>query len=499
MDKEIKRKIGIVCSLMIYFIYVVLLMVRTKMLIISYGSEVNAVFQTSSQVFSYLTLFESGMSAAYQFRLYEPVSQKKIQEIIGLYVGLKKSMKKIALKMTVALIVVSMSYPFIMDRISLSVVKAGMILFLLGLRFVIPYIISIALKTILNVYDYKYVVDNVDSVGYVSITVIEIFAISEFCWSIYAVLLIGCVGNIVMGLVYLFLVRTLCSEIHSEKVTPNFEPEGMTKDILFHRITGLFNSNVDTIILSLFDIMLVTPYHAYCSITNYFSQVVNKISENYRTKIGMKIEKRDPDLYNYFQLMISFHMIAAIITVSMFVLNINCFVCLWIGREYMLSNTCVVLMGLYLVHRMTNNSIYLVRDGAGLYKESKWFSFWEGILNVILSMILVRYFGIEGVLFATVFAVYTILAPGNARLAYTKVMGRKNTLWADHLIIIITSALLVWGIGDGISAKANITWEEFVVKLAVQGSICTVAGILVVIIVKWKYISLLWKQRYCNV
>ena len=163
MGKETKRYVGIICSLFMYFVYVILLTVRTKMLIGSYGSEVNAVFQTSSQIFTYLILFESGMSAAYQFKLYEPVNDKDMKKIAGLFNGLKKSMRKIALRMTAVLLVIAVIYPLIMNRVSISFMKAGLILCLLGIRFVIPYFVSIANKTLLNVYDYKYVVDNVDS------------------------------------------------------------------------------------------------------------------------------------------------------------------------------------------------------------------------------------------------------------------------------------------------------------------------------------------------
>lgn len=489
MRKESRRQLGIISSLCMYFLYVALLMLRTKLLIISYGSEVNAVFQTSGQIFTYLILLESGMGAAYQFKLYEPVDCKDIKKVAGLFNGLKKSMQKIAVRMTAVLLAISMLYPFIMNRVSVSFMKAGLILFLLGIRFVIPYFVSIASKTLLSVYDYKYVVDNVDSLGYIFITAAEIFAIWRLHWPVYGVLLIGCIGNIVIGLVYALFIQRVCAGIREIEAVPDFEPEGMTKDILFHQITGLLNSNIDTIILSIVNIMLVTPYHAYYSIMNYFSQVINKINENYRTKIGMKIKQDDQNLYSYFQVLLAFHMVAAIVSVSAFVLNINSFIYLWIGKEFLLSNTCVLLLALYLMLRMTINVIFLVRDGAGLYKESKWFSFREGIVNLILSVILVRFWGIEGILFATVFATYTMLLPGNARLSYNKVMGRRNTVWIDYLIMIITAACLIWGFGGGFGEIENISWKILLFRLIKQTFAGTIMAVVVVVIAKWNYIS----------
>lgn len=493
MKRETKRQIGILCSLLMYFIYVVLLTVRTRVLITNYGSEVNAVFQTSNQIFAYLILFESGMSAAYQFKLYGSVNDKDAKKISSLYMGLRSSMKKIAFKMTAALFIVSIFYPFIMDRISISFAKAGVMLLLLGMRFVIPYFVSLASKTLLNVYDYKYIVDNIDSAGYIVITVAEILAAVWLHCSVYAVLLVGCIGNIIIGIIYIYLVKKFCGAIQDASVTPDYEPEGMTKDILLHQITGLFNSNVDTIILSVTNIMLVTPYHAYYSTMNYFPQFINKINENYRTKIGMKIKKCDQNLYDYFQIIMAFHMIAAITTVSIFILNINSFISLWIGREYTLSSCCVFLLGLYLMHRMIINNIYLVRDGAGLYKESKWFSCAEGIVNLVLSIILVRYWGIEGILFATVFATFTMLVPGNAKLVYNKVMGKRNTLWLDYLVIIIAVGIFIFGFSRSMNEGESVSWNTLIIKIFLQTCLCGIGATVTVAFIKWKYISQIFK------
>lgn len=495
MGKERRRQLGIICSLFMYFLYVVLLMIRTKMLIAHYGGEVNAVFQTSNQIFAYFILFESGMSAAYQFKLYGPVNDKDGRRIASLFIGLKKSMKKIAVKMMVILVVVSLVYPFIMNRVSLSFFKTGLMLLLLGFRFIIPYAVSVASKTLLNVYDYKYIIDNIDSLGYMAITFLEVFIMERVHCSVFDVLIAGCIGNILIGLVYTCVVRKLCDEACGKAAVPDYEPEEMTGDILFHQVTGLLNSNIDTIILSIFNIMLVTPYHAYYSTMNYFSQVVNKINENYRTKIGMKIKRHDRDLHSYFQMLMAFHMAAAIVSMAVFVLNINDFISLWIGKEFLLSNTCVILLALYLMLRMTINIIFLVRDGAGLYKESKWFSFREGIVNLLLSVILVQFWGIEGILFATVFATYTMLVPGNAKLAYRRVMEKRNTLWGDYLVIVAVVVGLVWALNGRSGITGNLTWKFLLFRLIGQSLVSMMIAALIVGIVKWKYISPYFLKR----
>lgn len=488
IKKELYRKIGIIISLFLYLIYAILMMVRTKILIINYGSEVNAVFQTANQIFTYFTLIESGMGMAYQFRLYKSVNQKNIEEIAALFMGLRQSMKKVAFKMLVLLVCVAIIYPFIINRVSLSIIDTGGILFLLGLRLVIPYFTCIASKVLLNIYDYKYLTDVVESIAAIIFIFMELLLIIFFHPSIYSILLIGCVGNIIIGVIYTFLIWKYCGEVKGKKVIPDVEPESMTRDIFILKIAGLLNGSIDMIILSVTNIMLVTPYHAYNTVTGYIATIVNKIDENYRTKIGLMIEKNDPALYDYFQIFISYHMIVAIVSVTLFALNINAFVMLWLGEEFELNGTCIILLSIYLIHITTRDILYLLREGAGLYKESKWFSLQEGITNLFLSIFLVRYWGIEGVLFATVFSTFVMFIPRTAKLVY-RVMGKKNTLWIDHFIIGFIALCLVL-ICNKVFGTVNYTsWIEFMIRIFQESIVCIVVSILVVLLFKWKYLK----------
>lgn len=488
VKKEVYRKIGIIINLFLYFVYAILMMVRTKVFITRYGSEVNAVFQTANQIFTYFSLLESGMGMAYQFRLYESINRKNIEKIIALFMGLRLSMKKVALKMLVFLGCVAIIYPFVINRIALSMIEAGGILFLFGLRLVIPYFTSVASKTLLSIYDYKYFTDIVDGIASIIIIFIEMTLITFFHPSIYVVLIIGCIGNIIMGIIYTILIWKFCDGVKGKKAVPDFEPENMTGDIFVLKIAGLLNGSIDMIILSITNIMLITPYHAYNTVIGYIATIINKVDENYRTKIGLMIDRKDSHLYDYFQMFIAYHMIVAIVSVTLFALNINDFVSLWLGKDFQLSSTCTVLLSVYLIHVTTRDILYLIREGAGLYKESKWFSLQEGIVNLLLSILLARHWGIEGVLFATVFSTFALFIPKTAKIVY-QVMGKRNMLWLDHLMIGGVALFLVIILNRTFGTANYITWIDFMMKILKEGVVCILVSIVTVLLLKWKYLS----------
>lgn len=481
-----KRYFGILTGIVLWGMYAILLMVRTKYIIQGFGSEINAINQSAQQIFNYFILFESGMAEACLYKMYEPKAFKDERRIASLYAGLSISMKKIFIKMFLAVLPLAFIYAGVMNREEADYYTAVFIILLLGFRFIIPYLVSINKKTLLNLYGYKYLIDIVDSIANIFIVLAELFLISIKC-PILQVLCAGCVINIFLGCIYEWIVRKYCRQIiHS--ATPVFEAEGITKAILFHQITGLLNLNIDTFLLSITNIGLVTVYHAYDTICTYPVQLVNKISENFRAGFGIRLADRKEDIYRDFQRLLTFHMFVAIVAIAVFMTNMNPFIDLWIGKEYVLGQAGLYLFAFNMIQRMTVNAIYIVRNGMGMFEESKGFSIREAVLNLILSILLVNRFGIEGVMFATVISVYLGLIPGNSNLVFHEVFHRKNTLLIDYLVMILATFLSTAACGLAMGEYYVDSWGRLMISFVVQTVIaCVIAG-AVLGIYKFKYL-----------
>lgn len=487
MNKKYQR--GLFIGLIFWGVYAILLMVRTKYVIKEFGDEINAINQSAQQIFNYFILFESGMCAAYLYKMYEPMAAKNKKKVASLYFGLTVSMRKIANKMLIACLPTSFIYAFLINRKETGYLKTCAIIFLYGFRFVIPYFISAEKKTLLTLYGKKYLVDIIDSMTNILIVLFELLLICMTDISIVHVLLFGSSVCILSGYVYRALAKKVCGNLMEIKVGASFEAEKMTNDILIHQIAGLLNSNIDTVLLSVANIQLVTRYQAYSSIFSYPVQFINKVSELFRAEFGLRLANHDRYLYRDFQRLLSFHMFVAVIAISVFVTNSTYFVKLWIGQEFSVGWQCVGLFALYMIPRMTLNVIYIVRDGKGLYAESKGFSIREAISNLILSIILVKFLGIEGVMFATVVSIYLGVVPGNSRIVFKDIFHKKNQLFLDYLIIVIASiiSILVYYFLCG-KYYVN-TWSKLFASICIQIIIALVFSILLIGMYKSKYLK----------
>ena len=91
---KIIMKATCIC-IFVFLLQGALTLLRTKVFIEFYGSEVNGVIELTHQIFSYIILLESGLGSAYLFKMYMPMTKSEYNKVNGLYKGLTNSLKKI--------------------------------------------------------------------------------------------------------------------------------------------------------------------------------------------------------------------------------------------------------------------------------------------------------------------------------------------------------------------------------------------------------------------
>lgn len=78
------------------------------------------------------------------------------------------------------------------------------------------------------------------------------------------------------------------------------------------------------------------------------------------------------------------------------------FMKLWMGEPLMASFSTIVLLCLYFFELCMSDIIVLYKDGAGLWWHGRYRTIIEAITNLILNFVLGKYFGINGIIFATI-------------------------------------------------------------------------------------------------
>lgn len=440
------------------------MLIRTKLIITNYGKDINGLIQTITQIQTYLLLLESGICSAYLYRMYKPISIGDNLEVSSLFKGFSLSIKKIAIKMMLVSIIISIILPFIINNGSIGNKKIIFISLLMCSRFVIPYFYSIVPQYMLNLKELKYKTEIIlflrESLTYS----LEILLIIKG-YNILSILLIGIIVNSIFTFIFRFIMKRVYKESINYNAKINLEPNSMTNDILVHQVSRLVFNSTDNIILSAFtSLNNVGIYSSYNMIVSNVITIMNKIIEGTRSSLSIKINKKDKNSFNIFKQILSLSLFFANIICCVFIIMINKFIYLWLGKDFLLNIECVILFGVIIHQNIILPVSNIAKDAKGLFKESKWYTVLQTVINLVLSLILVKRFGILGVLFGTVAARGIITLPCNYYLVYKKVFEKKIEImqFVYSVVFIIFSIISSRIISNKVISINNYNWISFV-------------------------------------
>ena len=139
--------------------------------------------------------------------------------------------------------------------------------------------------------------------------------------------------------------------------------------------------------------------------------------------------------------MILFILLAFSLSIT-FMLGIRSFVNIWIGKEnYILSYITVVFFTITLFLNIIYYPLLALINSNGLFKDNKNHIFICALINVVLSIILVIPFKINGILFATALA-FLVNIFLKTKLVSNKVLNIKHIDLLKKYILLITIFIL---------------------------------------------------------
>ena len=177
-----RTRIGIISAITVIIEAIVLgalTLLRTRYILFQYGTNINGVIQLATQLTAYMLLFESGMTAAYQFNLYKPLLKGDNKSVSSLYKGMISDFKTIAAKMVLTALAVAFAYSLVLQNRGVTYFEAVSLLAIMGIRIVAPYIFTVPLRTLIIVKERKYITDIVETVKNALSLLIEIILIKN--------------------------------------------------------------------------------------------------------------------------------------------------------------------------------------------------------------------------------------------------------------------------------------------------------------------------------
>lgn len=405
--KNTFRNIG--AGLINQVVSIILPFINRTIILWSLGVEFTGLSGLFSSILSVLGIAELGFNTAIVYSLYRPMSEhdeNKICEIVSLFQKIYGIIGTIVLVLGMAIMpflkyLIHGSYP---SEINLYVVY-----FLYLLNSVISYYMF-AYKECLLIADQRQdMAQNMRTIVNILRYVTQFVVLLKFR-SFYYYLIVAIIGTIVTNLgIQCITVRKYpyFKQIKKKQHIPK-ELITQMKGLMINKICDTFRNSFDNLIISSFIGLTATAiygnyYYIYSAVYGIMLTICNAMSAS----VGNSIVEKD-EYQNYGDLLTFSALFAVILGVCTALLAClyQPFMRLWAGGNLLLSTFNMFLFCAYFYVINMNNIRNQYISGTGIWWNLKISYIVEAVANLILNFILGKYFGITGVLLATIITIF---------------------------------------------------------------------------------------------
>lgn len=439
-------------------VQIVMNFVSRKLFVIFLTEELLGLNSLLLSILSMLSIAELGVGEAINFSLYKPLAEgdkKTTNAIMKMY-------QKLYIVIGIAIVVLGiMLLPFLqyMKNITMPMEYVYKVYLLFLLDTFLSYCLAYS-RNIISADQKDYIVTNTDSIAQIIMTVVQIIIIAV-TKSYVGYLIVKIIVTVVRNF-YLYMKSFQLFPYLKDKDVPELSKE--YKHNLFENVKALFVIKVATYCVSGTDNLLLTHFVSLTSVAVYGNYVTiftainkgfNAVFDKARASIGNYLEtENEAKVYTLFKKIFFINFILTSYTsIIMFIVG-NELITIWMGRDFLWSLGIVGILVLNNYSRYILQSCEAFRGAAGLYsprKFVKYLSLLEGIINLVVSLLLLKVFdlGVYGVFLGTMVStvVSTIAVPWIVyRFLFQKPLYEYFILYFKYLLsgifALVTSYIL---------------------------------------------------------
>lgn len=426
---------------------------------------INGLF---SNILSTLSFVELGFGTAIIYMMYKPVAEndkERIKTLVNYY-------KQIYFKIGCVMLILGMMVIPFMEYI----IKEPPII---SENLNLIYVLFLINTSVGYFYSHKTAIINANQKNYIITLYNQIFKWLQLALQIIFLLVTkNYVLYLVIQMVCTFLNNIFIS-IKADKMYPyikeknfkiisNEDKRNMNnkiKSLVFYKLNPSILNGSDNLILSaMVGVSTVGIYSNYYLITNYLSLFLNQITSSLESSIGnlnaaATREKKEEVFYKVLFLCFFIYGIVAVLLMSL----VNDFINIWIGEKYLFDNLVVFAIILYLYVNGVCFACYSFRTTTGLFEKAKFVPLVEVVLNILISIILVKLIGVSGVFFGTTIARWLTFFWTDPKLLYNNLFDKNNIKryfikYFRYLLTTLIVGVCVFEISQLVSVDNYLFW-----------------------------------------
>jgi O-antigen/teichoic acid export membrane protein len=480
MEKKLLAR-NIFCTVLLQLVTILSGFVVPKIVLLYFGSETNGLVSSLNQFLNYIALLEGGMSGVIMSSLYKPLRENDWKKVSGIVRATERFFRQIGMIYIVYMLAVAFVYPaFVRTHYSYSYV--AVLTVVLGMNLFLQYFFSLSYKVLLNASRKVYFV-SLTQIVLVLLNMLLVVVTAVYFRDILLLKLFGLTIYIVQPLVYGLYVKKhypLDKTIPSDNTALKQRWDGFGQNLAY-----FIHVNTDVVVLTLFATLTdVSIYSVYLLIVNALKNLVVSVSSAIGPSLGNVLaggdEKRTNAVFDLYEFgtdvitTILFSCGAVLITafVGVYTANIT-------DANYIQYGFGILLTLAEMVYCFRDPYVNMAYT-AGRFRQTAPYAYVEAAMNIVLSVLLVRRFGLIGVAIGTLISmVYRMFA----HVWYLKreILHRNPMKFIKKLSVFGVATLLTFLTSNALFSMHCSGYAEWaLLGIGVLTICCTIVAVLCV-------------------
>ncbi len=439
-----------------------------------------------------LSLAELGMGTAISYSLYKPIAENDYKRIGQLMNFFKRAYEIIAATVLgIGLCIVPFVKYLVKDVPDIT--ESIELIFLLYIINTAATYLLVYKNTLLVAAQKQYIVSNVQTIFTMVSIVIQCIALlvfKNFILYLLIQILFALIQNLTINIIatktYPQLKQYCREKLEKEEKKRLF---GDIRALMIYKVANVVTSSTDSSIISASlgtgQVGILGNYRTVRGYaTSMIAQFYNALNPSLGNLAATEGEERQYEIFK--RLEFGTFWLSAFCATSFYIL-FNPFIRLWLGNENWIlpmSTLAVFVIEFYISNQL--HSVGAFRIANGLFVQTKYLTLVRALLNLGISIVLVKPLGILGVLLGTVFSYLLTQLWYEPMVLYREVF--KKSVWkyyiqfAGYALLTVLCCILISG------AMALIPSLNPWLELLIRAMLCLVVvnGVIVIVFHKTK-------------
>lgn len=400
-----------------------------------------------SSLLSFLNLAELGVGSAVLYFLYRPVAendQEAVRQLLGL---IRDAYRRIGLLIFGLGLVLT---PFLRLLVSEELppgVNLYTIYLLNLLQSVLPYWLFAEKPVVLEVHQRNDMANRIYlatlSLRY-ALQFIILFLLPDYYLYLLAVILTQVLERFLLALA---VDRRYPAYRTVLPAPPMLQKEVSHKagGLLFHKLGGVIVNSADALVITAFlGLAVLGKYQNYLQIMTAVLGIVNLINSSWGAGIGNIIAREGPGAaYRSFEHATFLVFFTSTVCCCCFLNLYQPFIALWAGPDLLLDDGLIVLLCMYFYSLRLMAPGNLFESAGGLWRQDKLRPLAEGLCNLGLNLILVRYTGLYGILLSTILSMVLLSVPWLYHIVVGTLFQKSTAAHLRRLLLYMAASAAI--------------------------------------------------------